>query len=117
MKLIALLTTLALAATPLYADGFKRITTKAEYIDQVAGKQYCNDSGCWTAKKNGKMTGKFGDLKFSATWKWHKGFGCQAGKLGKRKLETDCRVIEVSGNKLRVTREQGRGKKVVYATK
>jgi hypothetical protein len=117
MKFITLLAALALTTTPLHAENFKRITTKADYISQVVGNKYCNSSGCWTAKKNGKMTGKFGKDLFRATWKWHKGFGCQVGTLGSQKLETDCRIIEVSGNKVRITRGQGKGKRVVYSTK
>lgn len=117
MKFMTILAAAALLTAPVYADSFQRITTKADYLKLVVGNTYCNDGGCWAAQKNGKMTGNFGGEKFRATWKWHKGFGCQAGKLGSRKLDTDCRVIEVSGDQIRITRGQGKGKQVVYTVK
>jgi hypothetical protein len=115
--LLAITATLTLIAAPLHAESFKRITTEADYVANVVGKKYCNKSGCWTAKKNGKMTGKFGKDSFRASWKWHKGFSCRAGKLGGKDIGTDCQLIEIAGDKLRITRKQGKGRKVVYQTK
>ncbi|RLJ59286.1 hypothetical protein BCF46_1434 [Litoreibacter meonggei] len=112
---VASLIAMSVLATGASADGFKRIMTEAEYLSIVAGKNYCNETGCWKARKNGRMTGKFGKAKFKAKWKWHKGFGCRSGTLGGKKVPDDCQLFEVSGKKLRVTRNQGRGKQVVYS--
>lgn len=117
MKLISLVAALSLSLGAAEAQNFKRITTEADYIAKVAGKKYCNEGGCWTAKKNGRMTGKFGKDRFKANWAWKKSFACRTGTLGKRDIGTDCQVIEVAGNKVRITRKQGKGKKVVYSTK
>jgi hypothetical protein len=117
MKPLTFLTAAALALLPFQALSFERVKTEADYVKLVVGNTYCNDGGCWIAKKNGKMTGKFGKEKFRANWKWHKGFGCRSGKLGKKDIGTDCQMIEVSGDQLRITRKQGKGKKVVYTKK
>ncbi len=114
MKLIAYFALAVVTASPALAEGFSRITTKAEYIENVVGKNGCNDSGCAKALKNGKMKGKFGALKFRGTWEWRDQYLCRSGKLGDKDLGTDCQVIEISGNKLRITRNKGEGKSVEY---
>lgn len=114
MKHIALLTALAMTTLPLQALGFERIKSEADYVKHIVGNKYCNKTGCWTARKNGKMTGKFGSDRFRANWAWRKGFSCRTGTLGGKDIGTDCQVVEVSGNQIRVTRQQGKGRKTIY---
>ena len=105
-----------LAAGPALAD-YKRITTEADFIAFTTGKTFFNDGGSFKIRKNGRMTGKFGDEAFRANWTWHKGFSCRKGTLGKRDIGTDCQLMETDGKTLRVTRKQGKGRQVVYAAR
>ncbi|WP_298261099.1 hypothetical protein [uncultured Litoreibacter sp.] len=115
--IITTLASFALLTSVAQADGFKRITSKEDYIEQVAGKNYCNETGCWKVRKNGKMSGKFGEAKLKGKWKWSKGFACRSASLGKKDLGSDCQIVETNGKQIRVTRDQGKGKSVVYVTK
>lgn len=117
MKLLSYALAAIVTASPIFAEDYQRITSKAEYVEQIVGKETCNNSGCATALKSGKMKGKFGSQKFVGAWEWRGNFLCRAGKLGNRDLGTDCQVVEISGKDVRITRNKGKGDVVVYSMK
>ena len=108
----------ALMAAPALADNFKRITTEAEFIEKVANKKVTWDNGQGKVDARGNTSGRLADgTKYRGKWKFIKGFYCSNLVINKKELGTNCQVAEIDGNKLRLTRDQGKGKRTVFTLK
>lgn len=95
--------------TAAHAD-FKRLTTEAEYRSAVAGKTVVTESSTVKIRKNGRLTGKTkGGDKITGAWAWRGQFWCRTVKVAGVDRGTDCQLVEVDGNKIRGTRNQGKG--------
>ena len=99
------------------ADSNGRITTEQEFRDVLVGKRASNQHGYSVLHEDGSMSGKFGDKELTGTWAWEGEYLCRSGKLGKRKIPLDCRVVIVSGDRLTVIGKKGKGKKRKYGIK
>jgi len=93
----------ACAATPDYQP----IITKDEYMTQVAGRTMNLGSGTTVTHEDGTMTGAVKDGEVKGTWSWEDGKFCREGTVGTEKLERACQMMEVAGDKVRVTRADG----------
>mgnify|MGYP000023229086 CR=1 FL=1 len=102
----------AALASPVAAD-FKRIKSEKQMRQLVAGKKVVSGNGYTVVNPDGTLTGKFGGKKFSGTWKWSGKFWCRNGTLGGKEIGSDCQVWEIDGNKLRYTRNKGKGDSVI----
>ena len=91
-----------------------RITTKQEFTEALVGRKTSNQYGWAMLHEDASITGEFGDKELTGTWAWEGEYLCRAGKLGKKKIPRDCRVVIVSGTKLTVIGKKGKGKKRTY---
>ncbi|MEP6018059.1 MAG: hypothetical protein ABJ251_06205 [Paracoccaceae bacterium] len=113
-RCIAVGVTLAFSV-PAHADGFKRITSEAEFLQKAVGKKLWLDDNHFTARKNGQLVGKFGGERLKGAWAWNGQFWCRT--LSTHTKNTDCQTWETDGKTFRITREQGKGKSLDYTTK
>ncbi|SMX45388.1 hypothetical protein [Actibacterium lipolyticum] len=116
-KLAAATVGFALFATVASADDFKRIKTEVGFRKAVVDRVFGNETGSGTYNANGTLTGKFGGQELSGKWIWTAGHVCRTAQLGDKDLGTDCQRIEYKGKTLRVTRDKGEGKSVLYELK
>jgi hypothetical protein len=106
---------LSLSASDVRASDFKRVTTEEEFRTLVAGKKLYFNENYVTARKNGKVTGKFGGKTLKGAWAWRDGYFCRT--LTTHSKDTDCQLWAVNGNQHKVTRKRGKGKQFVYTTR
>lgn len=105
-----------LLASPVLSENFKPITSEAELISAIGGKTLVfSKETTIRFKRNGKMTGTLGGQKYRANWAWRDGFLCST-RLTHDK-STSCNLIEIDGNKLRSTRNRGKGQSGVATLK
>lgn len=98
---------------------FQRIRNEEIFREIVVGKMLMVDDSIYREwlriTADGKMNGVFRKKRFVGAWVWKRKFLCRDGQLGKEpELNTDCQVFEIDGNKLRVTRNKGKGKQLIY---
>ncbi|MEO9897914.1 MAG: hypothetical protein ABJD13_13055 [Paracoccaceae bacterium] len=102
-------------AVPAHAEGFKRITSEAEFLQKAAGKKLWLDGDHVTARKNGQLVGKFGGERLKGVWAWRGQFWCRT--ITTHTKNTDCQVWETNGKAFRITRQKGKGRSLEYTTK
>lgn len=97
----------------------QQITTKADFLAKVAGKTLSNSQGTYVIYPDGTLKGKVaGGKKLSGSWAWQGKFWCRNAIIeGKGETGTDCQKVELDGDKLRQTREKGKGKPVDFILK
>ena len=94
---------LAISAVPAVAR--ERITTEEGYLDRVAGRTVTAEEGNTVVSHPvGRVTGR---------WEWHSGFRCRKLRVGGNESGTDCQLVELCGDQLGSTREQGQGRVTV----
>lgn len=113
--LSALIAGVSALASPSFADDFTRIETEAEFRKLVVNRKLTLGENYATFKKNGKVTGEFGGAKLDGAWAWRDGYWCRT--LTTHSKNTDCQLMEISGNQLRGTRSRGKGQSFVYQIK
>jgi hypothetical protein len=114
-SLIALVTT---GSLPALADNFKRIKSAEEFNAMVVGKTIDWDGGTAVLYANGKTDGKLKKQgKYTGNWVFSKGFYCRNLVINKKETGTDCQTVEIDGNKMRLTRNQGKGQATVFSLK
>lgn len=97
-------------ATGATASEFKRIETKAEYLNVVAGKRMVAEWGWVTAAADGNLTGKVNGQAAQGKWDWKNGFWCRTISFGSTNMPRNCQAIFVSGDNLVSIRDKGQGK-------
>ncbi len=108
---IAACAAMVLAATSLPAAAWERITTEEAFLANVAGRTITTaDGNTFTSHPDGRVTGQWAGQTMTGRWEWHQGFWCRNVRLGNNpETGTDCQMVELRGDQVRSTRDQGRG--------
>jgi hypothetical protein len=116
MKLTIVCTALVFAAglgTPRTAEAqnWQRITTEDQYRASNVGREIVTPEGHrFSSHADGRVTGQWGGQPMVGAWQWHQGFWCRNVRVGNNpETGTDCQLVEMRGNDVRKTRDQGRG--------
>lgn len=96
---------------------WSRVTTADGFTAKVADQYFGDEGGQSIAKSDGTISGTFGGQKLSGTWEWKDGYFCRTSTLGEMDLGSDCLVIEVTRNQMRLTLNEGHGPSVIYDRK
>ncbi|WP_187431249.1 hypothetical protein ROLI_027920 [Roseobacter fucihabitans] len=115
ISVVVLVTTSAL---PALAGNFKRIKSAEEFTALVVGKKIEWDGGTAMIHANGKTDGKLKKQgKYAGNWVFSKGFYCRNLVINKKETGTNCQTVEIDGNSMRLTRDQGKGQSTVLSLK
>lgn len=97
-------------------NDFQRITTLEEYTSSVVGRKIVlgGKEDTTTTHADGTMTGMFKGKPIVGTWEWENGYFCREMKIGDQVRKRDCQLMEVSGNSIRVIRNEGKGDTATY---
>lgn len=99
-------------SAPSWGDEFRRIESEAEFRELVVNRKLVLGENHAVFRKNGKVTGNFAGKKLDGVWQWRDGYWCRT--LTTHSQNTDCQLMEISGNQLRGTRSRGTGKSFIY---
>lgn len=99
--------TLASAAS---AAPLKPITTKEEYVAQIANKKATADWGWVVVNSDGTLKGKAGSRTLTGKWYWQDKYWCRVliekdGSEGKE----DCSMVFLNGKTLYTVTNKGKG--------
>lgn len=99
---------MTVSATPAMA--WERISDEDALAERVVGRTLVNEAGSsWVVRANGRIEGNWDGQAMTGIWEWHSGLFCRNVVVGGQQSGTDCQVLEVRGDSLRVIRDQGRG--------
>lgn len=112
-KLITTLAVLGAFATAATAQEYTRITTEAQYRDQVVGKTSRTLDGSVEVmtKPDGTIQGTAGSAAIAGTWRWSSGKLCTTVVIGNNVRPEACKIVALSGSRLLV---RGDDKDVFY---
>lgn len=107
---VALLAVATLFTAPSAAFAWERIATQEQLIERIADRTQTGNGNTWVYHADGRITGTWSGQPMAGRWEWHQGFFCRNVRVGTNpESGTDCQRIEIRGNEVRITRDQGRG--------
>ena len=99
------------ASGPVAAQSWQRITEENQFRNIIVGREIVTAEGNrFTSHPDGRITGQWAGQPMVGGWQWHQGFWCRNVRVGNNpETGTDCQIVEIRGNEVRNTRNQGRG--------
>ena len=111
-------TLLAASTIPAIAQNFKPIKTAEDFNTLVVGKTLTWGAGSAVIRANGKTDGRLNEQgKYTGNWAFTQGFYCRNLVIKNKETGTNCQTVEIDGNKLRMTRDQGKGRATTFSMK
>lgn len=92
-----------------------KIETRAAFVEAIADRRLQGEGMDFTLHADGRITGTAGGSRLTGQWVWRDGCFCRQARLGDEDLSMDCEVIEICGNRMRYTRDHGRGARTVVS--
>ena len=110
MRIFALIFTF-IAAFPVGAQAYDRISDRATFVDTVDGKDLRIGLYRLTlnVRADGSITGRAAGWDISGSWNWENGYFCREMDWSGTVIEYNCQLVEVNGDRIRFTVDQGAG--------
>lgn len=106
---------LALPA-PAEAQDFRTVADRNEFLQLIAGKtlniRLYNLS--LNVQGNGQITGGAMGWDVTGSWSWQDGFFCREMSWGGDAIPYNCQLVEVAGDLMRFTTDQGAGEAATF---
>ena len=98
------------AAAPA-AAAFDRISDRSEFMQTVGGKDLRIALYGLTLNvlDNGQITGRAVGYDITGSWSWQDGYFCRDMDWSGYPIEYNCQLVEVEGDRIRFTVDQGAG--------
>ena len=115
MTAAALTLSLALAE-PALAQGYEPVTDEATFLSLVDGKTLNIALYGLTLEvtPDGQIGGSALGSPVTGTWSWQDGYFCREMAWGEDPIEYNCQLVELSGDLLRFTTDQGSGESASF---
>ncbi len=109
MKTVALVS--LFAASPALADGYAPVTDRDTFLSVVSGKEIRNGllGINLSVLPDGRISGRAVRWDVTGTWAWKDGYFCREMDWGGMPIDYNCQLVEVDGNDIRFTVDQGAG--------
>ena len=105
------LTFTVLATTPVAAVAFERIADRSTFVNTVDGKdlKIALYGLTLNVRDNGTITGRAAGWDISGSWSWENGYFCRDMDWSGYAIDYNCQLVEVNGDRIRFTVDQGAG--------
>jgi hypothetical protein len=105
---VALFGALPMAAS---AQDFRAVTDQGEFIQIMSGRELTHRLYNLTiaVAPSGVLDGSAMGWDISGTWSWQDGYFCREMTWGDDPIPFNCQLVEVSGDQIRFTVDQGAG--------
>ncbi|MBK1634288.1 dihydrodipicolinate reductase [Rhodovulum adriaticum] len=100
---------LALPATPLWAEGFQRVETRAGFLGLVEGRSLTRFGISLDVAPGGTIAGQAFGRQVRGAWRWEGRYFCRDMVVGSERLGDNCQLVQVRGQTLRFTADRGAG--------
>lgn len=95
------------------AGGIKRIKKEKDFRALIVDKKLIVDGGWFSLGPEGTSVGEFRGKKWVGAWKWSKGYYCSAGRMDRKELPADCKLVKSDGSSLQLTDNKGKGGRTI----
>lgn len=101
----------ALLAMPSAALAYDRISDRATFLQTVGGKNLRIALYGLTinVRDDGNIVGRAMGWDITGTWSWQDGFFCREMDWSGYAIDYNCQLVEVDGDRIRFTVDQGAG--------
>ncbi|SLN36064.1 dihydrodipicolinate reductase [Pseudooctadecabacter jejudonensis] len=101
----------AIVALPAAASAFERITDRSTFMETVGGKDLRIALYGLTINvlDSGAITGRAAGWDLTGSWSWENGYFCRDMDWSGYPIEYNCQLVEVNGDRIRFTVDQGAG--------
>ncbi|MBY6202999.1 hypothetical protein KUV65_16625 [Maritalea mobilis] len=96
-------------ANTAMAEEFSTLTTRDSFVRLVEGRELSRFGIRLTVTPDGQIVGRAFGTRVTGAWNWNEGYFCRDLYFGSEDLGFNCQVVEVSGETLRFTSDQGAG--------
>lgn len=105
------LTLTLMAALPASAQAYDRISDRATFVSTVGDKDLRIGIYGLTlnVRDNGTISGRAAGWDITGSWVWENGFFCRDMDWSGYAIEYNCQLVEVNGDRIRFTVDQGAG--------
>jgi len=105
------LTLTFLFALPVSALAYERISDRATFVATVGDKdlKIALYGLTLNVRDNGTITGRAAGWDISGSWTWENGYFCRDMDWSGYPIEYNCQLVEVNGDRIRFTVDQGAG--------
>ncbi len=91
------------------SDGFRPVTSRADFLELIAGKSLTRFGVRLSVRPDGQIEGRAFGLPVSGDWRWQEGYFCRAMQAGSETLPDDCQQVLRKGDTLRFIARRGAG--------
>ena len=94
------------------AEAFNVVSSRDTFVSLVQGRELRRFGIRLTVSADGAITGRAFGTPVSGQWNWNDGYFCRDLFYGEEDLGFNCQLVQVNGETLRFTTDQGQG---IYA--
>lgn len=100
-----------LVVLPATAHAFERISDRGTFVNTVSGKDLRIGLYGLTlnVQPDGSIQGRAAGWDITGSWVWEDGFFCRTMDWSGYPIEYNCQLVEVNGDRIRFTVDQGAG--------
>ncbi|MCW1952528.1 MAG: dihydrodipicolinate reductase [Octadecabacter sp.] len=105
------LTLIFFSALPVSVQAFERISDRTTFMSIVGEKdlRIAVYGLTLNVRDDGTITGRAAGWDIAGAWSWENGYFCRDMDWSGYPIEYNCQLVEVSGDRIRFTVDQGAG--------
>lgn len=111
MLRFGLIAALIAFAVPASASAFERVSDRSAFLAAVEGKdlRIALYGLTLNVKGDGTITGRAVGYDITGSWSWENGYFCRDMDWSGYPIEYNCQLVELDGDRIRFTVDQGAG--------
>lgn len=91
------------------SDNFQRVSDRSTFVDIVERGTLNRFGISLKVEPDGRITGNAFGREVTGAWDWRDGYFCRDLNWGRKRLETNCQEVKISGSYVRFTSDEGAG--------
>jgi len=98
------------------AQDYRAVTDQSEFMALIGGKNLTNRlyGVNLSVRPNGTISGTGAGWDIKGTWSWQNGYFCREMSWGGDPIPYNCQLVEIAGNDMRFTVDQGAGDSAAF---
>lgn len=107
---------LVAVCAPVSVLAFERVSDRASFMTAVGGKELRIALYGLTlnVRADGSISGRAAGSDITGTWSWQNGYFCREMDWSGTPIPYNCQLVELNGDRIRFTVDQGAGENAVF---
>ena len=91
------------------SDSLTAVSTEETFVSLLEGRELSRLGIRLTVTPDGQIVGSAFGTEVTGQWSWDAGYFCRDLFYGERDLGYNCQLVQIDGNRMRFTSDQGAG--------